>query len=343
MSSINNTMRAALALSLTVAAGAAASQTVLKVHHFLPSGSNAHQHMIQPWCDKVEKESAGSLKCQIYPAMQLGGTPPQLMDQARDGVADIVWTVPTYIAGRYVKSEVFELPFMSSTARQGSQALWDYIQMNAMDEYKGIKPVFVHMTEGYLFHSRAQIASLADLKGKKIRAPNRLSSRMIHALGATPVQMPMPQVPDALSKGVVDGVLAPWEVLPATKLHEIVKYHSDTPETAPRMSNTIFMFGMNQAKYNSLTAEQKKVIDANSGVATSRWAGGTYDDARVPFRKLARDQGNNTSFISEAELKVWQNAVSTVEKSWISDAKSKGADGQKLLESAKALLAKYEK
>jgi len=336
-------MRMYVGLALALASAAAASQTILKVHHFLPSGSNAHQAMIVPWCDKIAKESAGALKCQIYPAMQLGGTPPQLMDQVRDGVADIVWGVPTYIAGRYVKSEVFELPFMASNAKQGSQALWDYIQVNAKDEFKGVKPLFVHVTEGYLFHARSEIKSLESLKGLKIRTPNRLSARMIQALGATPVQMPMPQVPDALSKGVVDGVLAPWEILPATKLHEIVKFHTDTPENAPRMANTIFMFGMNQAKYDSLSPELKKVIDANSGVAVSAWAGEQYDHARAPFRNLAKDRGNAISFISEDEMKRWNKAATSVETGWISDAEAKGSDGKALLASARSLLDKYAK
>ena len=84
-----------------VAGRAQAEQIVLKVHHMLPPTSNPQVHMIQPWCDKINKESNDRLKCQIYPAMQLGGTPPQLFDQVRDGVVDIVWTVPTYSAGRF--------------------------------------------------------------------------------------------------------------------------------------------------------------------------------------------------------------------------------------------------
>ena len=78
-----------------------AQQIVLKVHHMLPATSNPHLNVIQPWCDKINKESNDRLKCQIYPAMQLGGTPPQLFDQVKDGVVDIVWTVPTYSAGRF--------------------------------------------------------------------------------------------------------------------------------------------------------------------------------------------------------------------------------------------------
>ena len=107
------------------------------------------------------------MKCQIYPAMQLGGTPPQLFDQARDGVADIVWTLPTYQAGRFPKSEVFELPFMAKSAEVGSPAFWDYVQKNAQDEFKGVKLLAVHLHDGSLFHfaskrvtSTARIASL---------------------------------------------------------------------------------------------------------------------------------------------------------------------------------------
>ena len=115
-------------LGLAASAPALAQQVVLKVHHFLPGTSNVHVNLIQAWCDKVAKDSGDKLKCQIYPAMQLGGTPAQLFDQAKDGVADIVWTIPTYSAGRFVKSEVFELPFFTRSAKGSSQAYWAFVQ-----------------------------------------------------------------------------------------------------------------------------------------------------------------------------------------------------------------------
>jgi len=333
---------AGAALLLAGAPAARAQTVTLKVAHFLSASSNAHQNIIVPWCNKIEKESAGSLKCQLYPAMQLGGTPAQLLDQVREGVADIVWSVPTYSAGRYVKTEVFELPFMAINAKQGSQALWEYAHRYSLDEFQGIKPIFMHTTEGYVLHSTKPVKSMDDLKGQKIRAATRISSRMVVALGGTPVQMPMPQVPDALSKGVVDGVLVPWEALPATKLHEIVKYHLDAPKGSPRFANTIFVFGMNQARYESLSAAQKKVIDDNSGLAVSAWAGEKGFDAMVePFSKLARDRGNSISVISEAELGRWEKATENVDDDWQREVAKKGADGKMLVAAAKALLAKY--
>ena len=142
----------AVALALGTSGAVLAQQVVLKVHHFLPATSNVHQNLIQAWCDKVNKESADRLKCQIYPAMQLGGTPAQLFDQAKDGVADIVWTLPTYQAGRFLKSEVFELPVMARNAETGSPALWDYVHKNAMDEFKGVKILALHVHDGSLLH-----------------------------------------------------------------------------------------------------------------------------------------------------------------------------------------------
>lgn len=333
---------AAAAAFACLAAGTAQAQTILKVHHFLPSGSSSHQRIIAPWCAKIEKESAGELKCQIYPAMQLGGTPAQLLDQARDGVADIVWTIPTYTAGRYTKTEVFELPFMAINAKQGSQALWDYTQKHSLDEFKGVKPLFMHTTEGYVLHSSKPIHKMEDLKGKKIRTATRISARMMAALGGTPVQMPLPQVADALSKGVVDGVLVPWEAMPATKLYEIVKYHLDAPKGSPRFANSIFIFGMNQAKYDSLPPKLKKVIDDNSGLATSAWAGEEgFDNVVEPYSKLARDRGNVISVISSAELARWERATAGVDDVWLKEVAAKGGDGKKLIEDARALLKKY--
>ena len=115
---------AALVASMTGAVQAAEVVT-LRVHHFLPASSTAHVKFIAPWCAKIQSDSGGQLKCQIYPSMQLGGTPPQLFDQVKDGVADIVWTLPGYQAGRFMVIEAFELPFMTAAESQkSSRALW---------------------------------------------------------------------------------------------------------------------------------------------------------------------------------------------------------------------------
>lgn len=333
------------ALTAAVALPAAAQQVTLRVHHFLPPTSSAQVKLIQPWCDKIAKESGDRLKCQIFPSMQLGGSPAQLFDQARDGVADIVWTVPTYAAGRFTKSEVFELPWMASTAKSGSQALWTYVDKNAQDEFKGVHRLFMHLHDGALFHFKDKAPqSLEDIKGLKIRAATRANARMIAALGATPVPMALPAVPDALSKSLIDGAAVPWEGTPAIRLADMAKYHLDVPAGVPRISNTIFLFGMNEQKYNALPADLKKVIDNNSGLATSAWAGEVGFDAVVEtYKKAAMDVGGKMVNLSPAEYQRWVKATDSVDDDWIKEATAKGGDGKKLLEEARALVKQYSK
>jgi TRAP-type C4-dicarboxylate transport system substrate-binding protein len=333
----------AAVLTTALAAGSAFAQEVtLKIHHFLPPKGTIQAQVFEPWCEKIGKESNGRLKCQIYPSMQLGGTPPQLFDQARDGVADIIWTIPTYQAGRFNKSEVFELPFMAKNAESGSPALWDYIQKNSLDEFRGVKLLAAHVHDGSLLHfTSKRVTTLDDLKGLKVRAPTRIATKFLTALGATPVQMPVPQVTESLSKGVIDGAMIPWEVAPALKLHEVTKYHLDTAAGASKTSNSIFVIAMNPAKYDSLPADLKAVIDANSGIELSKQIGRIFDGTTEGGKKLAREANGVFDTLSPAEYDRWVKATEPVTREWIGETNAKGANGQALFDDAKALLKKY--
>lgn len=343
MSRIKSRISLALA-ALFMAAGAQAQTVTLKVHHFLPGTSNVHNNIIVAWCDKIAKESGDKLKCQIYPSMQLGGTPAQLYDQAKDGTADIVWTLPTYAAGRFTKSEVFELPFFTNTGKGASVAFWEYVQKNALDEYKGVKPIFFQVHDGCALHfANKVVKTMEDMKGMKIRGASRLNARFITALGATPVTMPLPAVTESLSKGVIDGVMTPWEAVPTVKLQEIAKAHLEVPAGQNKYANNIFIFAMNQAKYDSLPADLKKVIDNNSGADTSAFAGSKFDAVVAKNHALAKDRGNAINTMSADEFKRWQKVAEDVEASWIKDAAEKGANGPALLKEARALVAKYDK
>jgi len=340
--------RIALAAGFALLAGAGSAlgqEVVLKIHHFLPPGSTAHAKFITPWCEKIGKDSGGKLKCQIYPAMQLGGTPPQLIDQAKDGVADIVWTLPGYTAGRFPAVEVFELPFMTKTAAGSSRALWEYVQQNklAQTEFKDVHPILFHVhDEGQLHLVNKPIRTLADFKGMKLRAPTRQTNKLLAALGATPVGMPVPQVPEALSKGVIDGAMLPYEVMPAVKAHELVKFHSEADPASRALYTTAFIFAMNKAKYDSLPPDLKKVIDANGGAEASAWVGKVWDDSAGPARKLAVDRGNQFNTLPLAELENWRKASQVVYDEWQKEVAAKGLDGKALLKSAQDLIQKYD-
>ncbi|GGE64734.1 MAG TPA: TRAP transporter substrate-binding protein [Paenalcaligenes hominis] len=318
-----------------------AETITLKVAHFLPPSAPGHTKFIAPWCEKIEQESKGELKCQIYPAMQLGGTPPQLFNQARDGVADIVWTLPGYTAGRFPVTEIFELPFMTTTHSPSSMAMWDFVSENAMDEYKGVKLIGAWVNGANQLHMRDKpIRTLDDLKGLKVRAPSRLGNRLLATLGATPVGMPVPQMAESLSKGVIDGALVPWEVLPATKAHELTKYHTDTaPGRA--MTTATMVYVMNEKRYNSLPDHLKKVIDDNSGREVSGWIASQYQAADAAGREAAESRGNEVIVLSADETAKWEAASTSVVDEWVKDITSKGKDGQKMVDEARALVKKY--
>ena len=333
-----------VAVAASIALPAAAQEVTLKVHHFWAPTAMGPSTILVPWCDKIAKESNNRMKCQIYPAMQLGGAPPQLIDQVKDGVADIVWTLPGYTAGRFPMMEVFELPFMSTSAEATSQAAWDYYTQFGNKEFPGIKALAIHVHDnGYIHTVNKQVKVMADFKGLKMRAPTRQTNKMLGALGATPVAMPLPALGDALSKGVVDGYLLPWEVIPSIKAHEFTKFESETDPKARALYTAVFIFAMNQAKYDSLPPDLKKVIDANSGASLSKAIGAQWDASAPPARKVAADRGNTFYVIPASELENWQKATANLPDDWVKDVAAKGQDGKVLLQAAKDLIKKYEK
>jgi TRAP-type C4-dicarboxylate transport system substrate-binding protein len=332
----------AAALSLGLGAVPAAAQDVtLRMHQFLPPQANVPKLILDVWADQVEEASDNRIKIERYPSMQLGGTPPELMDQAIDGVADIVWTVVGYTPGRYPSTEVFELPFMMTNARAASAAYWQMFEKHMKDtEFKDVHILGAWVHGPGLIHSNKEIRTPEDMQGMKIRGGSRLANNLLAKTGATPVGMPVPAIPEALSKGVIDGTTIPWEVTPALKVSELVDNHTEF--TGNALYVLTFVLAMNKDKYESLPDDLKKVIDENSGLEFSVFAGGTQEDADGPARQIAVDRGNNIVKLSEEETQVWKDAAQPIYDEWIAEMKDKGIDGQALIDEARALMDAYQ-
>jgi TRAP-type transport system periplasmic protein len=336
---------AATPIAMPFVGGSARAQaaTTLRLHHFLPPVSNAHAKLLAPWARKVEAESQGKIKIDIFPAMQLGGTPPQLFDQARDGVADIVWTLPGNTPGRFPSTEVFELPFIASKrAIVNARAAQEFADMHLKDEVKDVKMLAYWAHDAGVIHANKAIRTMDDMKGLKLRNPTRLAGEALKALGATSVGMPVPQVPESLAQRVIDGAVIPWEVVPAVKVQELVKFHTEIPGS-PTLYTASFFLAMNKAKYDGLPADARAVIDANSGQAFARMAGPMWDNEATAVSAMVRARSGNTiSSISEEEKAKWIAATLPVHAAWIEQVKARGLDGAKLIADARALVAKYE-
>lgn len=311
--------------------------TTLRVHQFLPAQATIPRNAIEPWTKRVEEASAGRIKFELYPAMQLGGGPPDLYDQAKDGVVDLVWTVLGYTPGRFPKSEVFELPFMVTTGEPTSVAFHSYVEANAMDEFEGVKLLCVHTHGPGLFHTKAPIAKLEDLKGMKIRGGSRIINDMLGRLGAEPIGMPVPQVPEALSTGVITGTTIPWEVAPSLKVAELVKNHTGFSGTHGLYTQT-FGFTMNLDRYNSLPDDLKAIIDENSGVALAGLFGQVMDQGDSDGLAQAVGMGNNVVQLDDAETARWKEAAQPTIEQWFADMEANGIDGRALYATATAMV-----
>jgi TRAP-type C4-dicarboxylate transport system substrate-binding protein len=335
---------AAVALSAPALSSFAQAQVTLKFHTFMAPQSNVWLNMHKAWMDKVEKESAGRIKFEAYPAMQLGGTPAQLYDQAKDGVVDITWTLPGTTTGRFPRVEVFELPFMMTNAEATSRAYWEYVQTMAPDEFKDVQLLALQVHGPGVIHTADRpVKSVDDLKGLKLRGPTRQVTKLLASLGATPVGMPLPSIPDALSKGTINGAVIPWEVVPSVKVQELTKFHAEFDPAGGSLYTTAFVMSMNKAKYNSLPPDLKKVIDNNSGINTSGWLGKTQQAGDAAGRKTATDRGNQIFTVSVAESQNFRRKSRAIELEWVEDMNKRGFDGKKLLDTARNLIEKHTK
>ncbi|MFG5380794.1 TRAP transporter substrate-binding protein [Yoonia sp. R2-816] len=339
---MKTTRRAMLGLMTAALLGtsAAAQEVTLRLHQFLPAQANVPAHILDVWADKVEADSDGRIKIDRFPAMQLGGTPPQLIDQAIDGVADIIWTVAGYTPGRFPQVEVFELPFISPDAEATSRAYWELAEERMMDtEFAAFKPLGLWVHGPGVMHTSRPITDVADLNGLKLRAPTRTTTTLFTGLGATSVGMPVPAVPESLSKGVIDGAVIPWEVVPALKVQELVNNHTEFPGEA--LYTTAFIFAMNNAAYDGMPDDLKAVIDANSGLEFSAFAGRTMQEYDAPGRELAVGAGNNIITLNDEQVAAWKEAAQPTIDNWIAEADAAGIDGTGLYEAATALIAKH--
>lgn len=339
-----NLMKGAIAAAFATAMlpmSAAAQEVTLKLHQFLPPPATVPKLILKPWAAEVENASGGRIKIDHYDAMALGGTPPSLMDQAIDGSSDIVMTVVGYTPGRFPKTEAFELPFMMTDPVATSKAFMDMVETDLQEgEYKDVKVLGAWVHGPGVIHTNTGVSKLEDMEGKKLRGPTRVITDMLKELGATPVGMPLPTIPEALSKGVIDGTVIPWEVTPAIKLSELVQNHTEFMGKESLYTATIVLV-MNRAKYDALPDDLKAILDAESGQKLSTFAAEQMLSRDKPGRDIAVGNGSKIVQLDEAEVARWKAKAQPVIDRWVADMEGKGINGRAVIEQAKSLIKKH--
>jgi TRAP-type C4-dicarboxylate transport system substrate-binding protein len=334
----------AIALPTLASAPAAAQEVTLRLHQFLPPVANPVKHFMIPWANKINKESKGRIKVQVYPTMQLGGRPEQLLQQVRDGVVDIVWTLPGFTPGVMPKLEIFELPFLHRNTKATVLALQDYIEKYMKKEFEPYHVLLVHAHAGSLFMTKDPIHKVEDFQGMKLRSYSRTNAWILEALGSVPLQVALPELVPMLNKGTVSGSILPYEIAPAVKMHELTNYFTTLAPPQPRLSTAIFTFLMNKKKYESLPPDLKKVIDDNSGRNLAPFAIKTWDEVELAGEKVMHSKAKNKFVqLSAEETAKFKKKVQPVFDRFVKLLDDSGANGKQILADVEALEEKYDK
>jgi TRAP-type C4-dicarboxylate transport system substrate-binding protein len=321
----------AAALLIGGATGAFAQDKTfeLKFSHWVPP-SHPLQKALEEWGASVEKASGGTIKYKVYPAQQLGKAFDHY-DMARDGIADLTYINPGYQPGRFPIISAGELPFLMTTAKGGTQALDAWYRKYADKEMKDVKFCLAFLHDPGAFHSRAKkILVPGDIKGMKIRPAHATMATFVTMLGGTNVQASAPEVRDIIEKGVADAVTFPWGSVPLFGIDKVTKYHLDMP-----LYVTTFAFVFNKAKYNEMSAAQKKVIDNH---CTPEWA------LKVAAPWADFEHAGIAKIKAEAGHEVYEPsaAAEPLAKTWADNVKKAGGDPDAIMKELKGELAKFK-
>ena len=329
----------ALGLGLAIAlggAGLAQDKTVdLKISIWLPPA-----HPLVPatreWAASIEKASGGSIKSVVFPSEQLGKAFDHY-DMARDGIADVTFVNPGYQPGRFPIIAVGQIPFTFADGHKGTRALDDWYRKYAATEMKDVKFCMAMIHAPATLHSRRKLSTPADLKGVKVRPAQSTIGQLVSQAGGTNVQSSAPEARDMLERGVADAIFFPWGSVFLFGIDKVVKFHIDEP-----LYTTVFVYALNQAKYDGMSAAQKKVVDDH---CTNDWAqkiSANWTDYEAAGRdKMKATAGHEVFKLTPEQVAEWKKSVDPLQKAWADAVRKAGADPDKAMADLKASIDKF--
>ena len=326
---------------LTACCGLASAQTVLTVSSWLPPTHSLSMAQ-KEWCDLLEKNTVGKMKCNILPRGVTAA--PGTMDAVKNGLADVSYTVHGYTPGRFLYTQMSEFPFLGNTSEPISVAFNKVAFKNPqfLSEHQGVKVIsfFTH-GPGMVFNTKRPVTSVDELGGLKWRVGGGMVNEISKVLNMNVTLKPAPDSYELLSGGVMDGTLFPAESTESFKIDKLIKHATIFPGG---LYNTSFVFMMNQGKYDKLSADEKKAVDAISGEVAARMFGRGWD--KVDRRAMGLMQANNVQIV-KADAKFVADVktkTAPLEQKWVKDAEAKGMkDAAKVLAEFRAEIARQEK
>lgn len=325
-----------LIIGLCSLTSSAFAQTKLNYSIFFPA-PHKHSVLATEWAKEIEKRTGG--KVQI--TMHYGGTltpAPQVYDGVIKGISDIGMSVCGYTRGRFPLTEVVELPLGLRSGWAITKVINEYIAKFKPKEFDEVKMMYMHAHGPGLLHTKRPVNKLEDVKGMKIRAFGAVT-KIAAALGGVPVSMPMGETYEALSRGVVEGSIAPYEALQGWKWGEVVKYTTEAPAM---YYSSAFFVAMNKGKWNALSPDVQKIIEQINGEWIDK-QGKAWDEIDKAGKDFTIKLGNKIITVSGDENRRWERVLKPLYDEYVKSMKDKGLPGDQVLRFFLEQLYKYQK
>ncbi len=308
----------------------------LKVSHYLPPVHRLHTDVVVPWGEELEKRTGGRVRVLVHAGNTAFGNINNQLDQVLAGVMDVALGLHGIPRGRFPRTGIIDMPFLTTSAAQASRILWTLYPELLASEYRGVKVLALFAHNPGLIHTRAQkVERFEDLKGLRIRAPSPVVSNMLAFLGATPVGMPPGQIYESLMAGTLDGYVLPWDPVNSFKLAEVTRYHLEI--AAYTVS---FYIVMNERRYAGLPEEVRQAIDAISGEALLPRIVAAWDAADADGKAAARARGNTITVAGAEERERWRRALEPMIEEELARLEREGvADARKIYARMRELAA----
>jgi TRAP-type C4-dicarboxylate transport system substrate-binding protein len=308
------TLAAAFAAVSMLAAGTAAAQaTKLKFAVFTPDKEQTFVTVMKPFAEAVNKDAAGAVEIDLFPNGALGRPAPQQAQMVLDGVADIAWVIASYTPGRFQENEVFELPGLFRSLQEATTVINRLVQSGKIKGYEDFFVIGAFGTAPYSLHARTPINSITDIKGKKIRSSGAIEGETLKALGAVPIGMPVTEIPEAVSRGTIDGTTSHPSPLFDFGIVRVTNAHYFT-----QLGVVPLAILMNRKKFDALPKQAQDAIRKYSGdwtVARFNEGIGSYNESLV--KQLEADPKRKVVFPSQAEIDAMQPAFKSVIDAWV--------------------------
>ncbi|MEC7221566.1 MAG: TRAP transporter substrate-binding protein [SAR324 cluster bacterium] len=328
---------------MTLVNFANAAEYKLTLHHFFSPREPAQTMMLRPWADEVEKLSKGKVKINIAPGMTLGGKPSELIKQVQSGRVDLIWTINGYSDRKFIRSEVFELPFVHTNDPVATNlAMREMLESDLKEDYENLEVMFLHVHQGQAFQNKGySVRKPEDLWGKRARVPSRTGAWVLEELGAKTVSVPVTRIPQTLQRNIATTVLIPFNVQPLLGLNQHISSFTEG-HNQTRFGSVVFQVSMNKDKWESLPPEIQAVFRKASDENFLRRIGKLWREDEQRGVDLMTKFKREHIVLTKEETEAFRIKLEPVIDKWVEDVKKEGIDGRKLVNKARKLIKKYE-